>query len=57
MSDLRRFLLRLRNAVAPGRAENELAREVSAHLALLEEEYRRHGLTGDEAARAQSSRS
>ena len=50
MSNLRRFLLRLRNALAPGRAENELAREVSAHLALLEEEYRRRGLNDAEAA-------
>ena len=46
---MRRFLLRLVNALRPRAAEDELAREVSAHLALLEDEHRRRGLTPDEA--------
>ena len=33
----------------PSRAERELAREVDAHLALLEEEYRRRGFSPEEA--------
>jgi putative ABC transport system permease protein len=49
MAALRRFLLRLRNAVAPGRAERELSREVASHLAILEEQYKRDGLTGADA--------
>src|SRR6185503_9325358 len=49
---MRRFFLRMRNAIAPGRAERELTREVSAHLRMLEEEYRRRGLGADEAATA-----
>ena len=52
MSALRRFLLRLFNALRPGRAEPELAREVEAHLALLEEDYVRRGLPPHEARRA-----
>src|SRR4029450_12432324 len=31
------------------RAEDDLAREVSSHLAMLEEEHRRRGLTPDDA--------
>ena len=49
---LRRFLLRLRNVVSPGRAEGELDREVRAHLTLVEEDYRRQGMSGAQAARA-----
>ena len=33
----------------PKTADDDLAREVAAHLALLEDEYRRRGLTPDEA--------
>ena len=44
-----RFWRRLINAVRPHRAEPELSREIDAHLALLEEEHRRRGLTPDEA--------
>src|SRR6187200_2181527 len=49
MGAIRRFLLRLRNAIAPGRAERELAREVESHLAIVEEDFRRRGLSADEA--------
>jgi putative ABC transport system permease protein len=51
MSAVRRFVMRLRNAVAPGRAERELRRELESHLALLEDEYRRRGAPPEEAAR------
>ncbi len=47
---MRRALLRLLNTLRRGRAEDELARELDAHVALLEDEYRRQGL-GDTAAR------
>jgi hypothetical protein len=46
---MRRFVRRLVNVVRPGRAEEDLARETVAHLALLEEEYQRRGMTADEA--------
>ena len=52
MSALRRLLLRLSNALRPGRTEPDLAREVAAHLALLEEEFVRRGLPPEEARRA-----
>ena len=52
MSVIRRFLLRLRNVIAPGRAERELTRELESHLAIVEDEYRRRGLSDDEARRA-----
>jgi len=55
MSFLRRALLRLYNVVRPGRAERRLAREIDAHLALLEEDFRRRGLSPD-AARAAARR-
>jgi hypothetical protein len=49
MAALRRFVLRLLNVVRPGLAEEELARETAAHLALLEEDYRCRGMTADDA--------
>ena len=52
MSRLRRFGLRLLNVVRPGRAERQLAREVESHLALLQEQFERRGLSPDEARRA-----
>ncbi len=45
----RRLALRLVNAVRPGRTESELARELTAHLALLEDEFRRRGLSPTDA--------
>jgi predicted permease len=52
MSSLRRLLLRLWNAVVPGGAERDFTREVASHLDLLEDEYRRRGLSDDDARRA-----
>lgn len=46
---LRRFLVRLLNVVRPEAAEPELARELASHLELLEDEFRRRGLTPDAA--------
>src|SRR6202041_415099 len=46
---MRRFFLRLANLVRGGKAERELAREIEAHLALLEEDFERRGLTPEEA--------
>src|SRR5882724_13553148 len=48
----RRTLLRLLNALRPSRAERDLAREVDAHLALLEEGFRERGMSDAEARRA-----
>src|SRR5882724_4897823 len=44
-----RFILRLINVIRPHRAEADLTRELDAHLALLEDEHRRRGLTPDDA--------
>jgi len=52
MSRTRRFFLRLYNAVLPGRAERQLAKEVASHLALLEEGFRARGLTPEDARAA-----
>ena len=46
---LRRWLARLLDAELPGRAEADLSRELAAHLAMLEEEYRRRGMNPDDA--------
>jgi putative ABC transport system permease protein len=50
--DMRRFLFRLLNAFRPSAAENDHMREITAHLALLEDDYRRRGLSADDATRA-----
>jgi hypothetical protein len=42
MSALRRLILRLVNALRPGRPEAELERELSAHLALIEDDFVRN---------------
>jgi predicted permease len=49
MSRWRRFLAKLSNLFRRERAEKDLAREVAAHLALLEDEYRRRGMSPEEA--------
>ena len=49
MSRLRRLLHRLYNALRPGRAEPELAREVASHLTLLEDEFQRRGMSAEDA--------
>src|SRR5688572_27789154 len=52
---LRLLLLRLVNTFRRGRAEQQLSREIEAHLAILEEDYRRRGLS-PEAARLAARR-
>ena len=49
MKQLRRFILKLTRLFANSREEAELAREIAAHLALLEEDYLRRGLAPEEA--------
>ena len=49
MAHVRRFVRRLYSFIRPGRAEEELARELEAHRGLLEEDFRRRGLPPDEA--------
>ncbi len=49
MEALRRFLLRIGAAIRPDRAEDDLAREMNAHLVLLEERFLSEGMTSDEA--------
>jgi predicted permease len=46
---MRRFILRLRNILRGDSAERELAREVDAHLALLEGEHVRRGMSREDA--------
>jgi len=46
---MRRFILRLLNVFRHGPAERDLGREVESHLAFLEDEHRRRGLTAQEA--------
>ena len=47
MHQLKRFLRRLRNVVRPHDRDADLAREMSAHLTLLEDEYVRRGMPRD----------
>ena len=47
---MRRFFARLVNLFRGPRAESELAREIESHLALLEDDFERRGLS-PEAAR------
>ena len=49
---IRRFIRRLLNSVSPGPAENDLARETVAHLALLEADFQRRGMTAEDARSA-----
>jgi putative ABC transport system permease protein len=44
-----RFILRLFNLFRPHRAEPDLAREIAAHLALLEDDFQRRGLSPEDA--------
>ena len=46
---MRRFVLRLINAFRRERLDDDAAREVDAHLVLLEDEHVRRGMTRDEA--------
>lgn len=52
MKHLRRILLRFYLLFANSKVEAELAREIGAHLALLEDEYLRKGMTPQNARRA-----
>jgi putative ABC transport system permease protein len=51
-SGVRRWVLRLVNAIRPSRAEPDLAREIDAHLALVEDDLVRRGMTAAEARAA-----
>src|ERR1700730_10188866 len=52
MKHLRRIFLRFYLLFANSKVEAELAREIGAHLALLEDEYLRQGMTPEDARRA-----
>lgn len=56
MSSLRRLLLRIVTAFRPSRAENELSREIVAHLEFLEDAFVAQGMSPDEAQRAATRR-
>jgi len=49
---LRRFLFRVGNAVHPQRAEPDLERQLASHMTLLEDDFRRRGLTPEQSRRA-----
>jgi putative ABC transport system permease protein len=49
MSGVRRFVGRLVNFLRPARTEADLDRELASHLALLEDEFLRRGLSPEEA--------
>src|ERR1051325_7224403 len=52
MKHLRRIFVRLYQLFANSRVEAELAKEIGAHLTLLEDEYLRQGMTPEDARRA-----
>ena len=52
MKHLRRILLKFYSLFCNSKVEAELAREIGAHLALLEEEYLRRGMPPEAARRA-----
>jgi hypothetical protein len=52
MGHVRRFLLRCVSVVRSGRAEADLAREMTAHLRLLEDQFIAQGMTPDEPRHA-----
>ena len=52
MKQLRRFFLKLSRLFTNSREEAELAREIAAHLALLEDDYLRQGMAPEEARQA-----
>jgi predicted permease len=52
MKHLRRFFLRFYLLFTNSKVEAELAREIGAHLTLLEDEYLRQGMTPEDARRA-----
>jgi len=52
MAAVKRFIRRVGAFLRPNRAEQELDRELTSHLALLEDEYGRRGLSPDDARQA-----
>jgi putative ABC transport system permease protein len=52
MKQLRRIFLKLSRLFTSSRQEAELAREIAAHLALLEDDYLRQGMAPEEARQA-----
>jgi predicted permease len=52
MDGPRQLFARLLNAISSTRSERELAREVTSHLALLEDEFKRRGMSEAEARTA-----
>ena len=52
MKKLRRVFLKLSRLFTNSREEAELAREIAAHLALLEDDYLRQGMAPEEARQA-----
>ena len=52
MSALRRFMARIANLLFPERADRALTRELRSHVAFLEDEYRRRGLSPEDARRS-----
>jgi hypothetical protein len=49
MVGLKRFLFKFRNFAKPGRAEQDLAREIRSHLDLLEDDFRQRGMSAESA--------
>jgi predicted permease len=49
MRHARRLFARLKNLFGPGRADRELARELSAHLTLLADEFQHRGMSIEDA--------
>jgi hypothetical protein len=49
VNHLRRFVAKLLGLFGNTRIEEDLSREIASHLALLEEDFRRQGMTADEA--------
>src|SRR2546427_149946 len=52
MRAIRRLLAKLKNFFFRGPAERDLAREIDAHLALLQDDFEGRGMTPEEARRA-----
>src|ERR1700689_5102879 len=52
MKQLRRIFAKFSRLFTNSREEAELAREIAAHLALLEDDYLRHGMAPEEARQA-----
>src|SRR5437763_1920722 len=44
---LRRFVARLASFFLPAREEKEMNREIASHIAMLEEQFEREGMTPD----------